>query len=92
MSKLDPNQVFVVQSFRRQDIATVVNSMIKSERWDIRPFAEDDERLTDEFCTSFVEATEDTIVAFPARNYIFQRACVSTALELSCEEDEDGVD
>lgn len=57
----DPNQVFVVRSFTRAEIAKELNDLIDCEGLKIEPFKEDDGRLTDEVCESFANATEEAI-------------------------------
>jgi hypothetical protein len=61
----DPNQVFVVYSCTREDIAGDLNEAIKNdEKEDIRNiplFTPDDPRLTDEFCQGIVDGLNDAV-------------------------------
>lgn len=57
--KLDPSQVFVVQSMTRSDIADTINGVVENEGWDVPEFTADDPRLTDAVCQSIADGTNE---------------------------------
>lgn len=59
--KFDPEQVFVIQSMTRKEIAEAVNGVIQNESWDIPKLTDNDPRLTDDFCESYTECLDSGI-------------------------------
>jgi hypothetical protein len=57
----NPEQVFVVQSVTRSEIADTINGVIQNEGWKIPEFTPDDDRLTDEVCQSIADGTNEAI-------------------------------
>lgn len=54
---LNADQVFIIQSVTRKEIAETLNELIEQEDSDVEPFAEDDARLTDEVCEAVAGAS-----------------------------------
>lgn len=91
--KLDPKQVFVVQSVTREEIAERFNEIRKNENWrKYRRFTASDSRLTDKVCKDFTDAIAcastdlDEIVD---REYQYQKEVLGDLLDVPFEEEDD---
>lgn len=57
--KLDPEQVFIIQTVTREAVADTLNGVIQSEGWDVPEFTPDDPRLTDDVCQAIADGTNE---------------------------------
>jgi hypothetical protein len=58
----NPEQTFVVWSLSREEISVMLNEAIDRTNSKVKPFTQDDERLTDEVCEGIVSALWDVTV------------------------------
>jgi hypothetical protein len=61
VKKLNPDQVFVIQSVTRAEVADTMNGVIQNQAWKIPEFTPDDPRLTDEVCEAIAGGSFEAI-------------------------------
>ena len=91
MDKLDPKQVFIIQSMTRKEIAEAVNGVIDNEGWNIPKLEDDDPRLTDKFCKEYCDGLDSGISDADEvvdAQYQYEKSCVASEFGIELEEDE----